>query len=71
MQAQGYGSDYVKHYADHQRLLNEVTFMMYEHQYGLTKDNGAITEWIRNWFHDHHTTYDARLQLSIQEADGA
>ncbi len=71
MQAHGYSSDYVKHYADHQRLLNEITFMMFEHQYGLPKDEGAITEWIKNWFHNHHATYDARLHLSFPKADCA
>ncbi len=71
MLAHGYSDDYVKHYADHQRLLNEVTLMIFEQQYGLQKDDRAITEWVHSWFHEHHTTHDARLQLSIQEADGA
>ncbi len=70
MQAHGYSNEYIKHYADHQRLLNEVILMIYEHQYGSANDNGASTEWIHNWFHEHHTTHDARLQLSIQEAHG-
>ncbi len=71
MQAHAYSNDYVKHYADHQRLLNEVTLMMYEHQYGLMKDSHALAERIQNWFHDHHTTYDARFHLSVHETDGA
>lgn len=71
MQRRGYSSDYVQHYADHQRLLNEITSMMYEHQYGLPKDDAATAHWIHEWFHDHHTTYDARLQLLIQKAHGA
>lgn len=71
MQAHGYSSDYVKHYADHQRLLNEINVMMFEHQYGKTKNNGAITEWIHNWFYEHHTIHDARLQRSLQKAHRA
>ncbi len=71
MQAHGYSSDYVDHYADHQRLLNEITVMMYKHQYGVTNDSAASTEWIQNWFHDHHAIHDARLQLSIRDADSA
>jgi hemerythrin-like metal-binding protein len=67
MQAHGYSSDYVKHYADHQRLLNEITFVMFEFQYGSTKDNSAITQWVYNWFHEHHTTHDARLRRSLQK----
>jgi len=70
MQTYGFNSEYVRHYADHQRLLNEITFMMYEQRYGLKKDTRAITEWVHDWFHEHHTTYDARLRMWIHKEDG-
>lgn len=67
MQAHNYSNDYVQHYADHQRLLNEITFMMYEQQYGSTKDSGAMAEWVLHWFYEHHTTHDARLHPSFPD----
>ncbi len=60
MQAGGYSRHFLKHYADHQRLLNEVTFMMYEYQYGFLKDHDLIAERLHAWFSDHFYNYDAR-----------
>ncbi len=62
MQAQAYNRHYVKHYADHQRLLNEVTFMMYEYQYGSLTEYDSLLERLRAWFYDHFHLYDAQWQ---------
>ena len=64
MQARGYTA-YEEHHADHQRLLNEVTEMMFEHQDGVLDNVEVMTKRLYDWFCIHFKTHDAPLHRLV------
>ncbi len=64
MQARRYTA-YEEHHADHQRLLKEVTAMMFEYQDGVLNNMEVMAERLYDWFCIHFKTHDAPLHRLI------
>ncbi len=64
MQSRRY-SAFEHHQADHQRLLNELTSMMFEVQDGMLNNIEAMTERLYDWFCIHFKTHDAPLHRLV------